>query len=110
MEKVKNVLERVVLNGDLNLDLFFLDFDFLLCDILFKIFCYVIILNVDYNDLKYLLNEIFVLFLLKELFVMGNQLKELLYFMVELKKLELFCLNENCLYEVFVFLVQLQYL
>lgn len=110
MEKVKNVLERVVLNGDLNLDLFFLDFDFLLCDILFKIFCYVIILNVDYNDLKYLLNEIFVLFLLKELFVMGNQLKELLYIMVELKKLELFYLNENCLYEVFVFLVQLQYL
>lgn len=51
MVEVNEIIEKVVLNWEKSLDLLFLEFEMLFMVVLLKLFCYVIVLNFDYNDL-----------------------------------------------------------
>ncbi|XP_020605676.1 leucine-rich repeat-containing protein 1-like [Orbicella faveolata] len=110
MEEAKKIVQTAALNEGTSLELSSLDLDTFPCEILSKTFQYVTILNLDYNDLKFLPKEISYLSSLKVLSATGNQLQELPDTMKELENLESLHLNENCLHELPVFLSKLQHL
>ncbi|KAL9956290.1 hypothetical protein ACROYT_G037750 [Oculina patagonica] len=110
MEEAKEIVEKVVLNGEINLELSSLDLDTLPCEILSETLRHVTALNLDYNDLKFLPKEISVLCSLKVLSATGNQLQELPDTMQELGNLESLHLNENSLRELPMFLSRFQHL